>query len=157
MRGREKGKAKNYAIEVPTNDRNCSAEKTETLHPKPTQPSQLIPTDSGTWRTLKLNLNLMQTFGHSYGKWHMQLAIFALQSRREGWRLMCGRSEGWRIPTWLLLAKVNVIVKNCCCSLGKNHIACAMNYNVEHFNLYCGMWRLLRFSCFYPCLFFLCV
>lgn len=29
-----------------------------------------------------------------------------------------------------------------------------MNYNVEHFNLYCGMWRLLRFSCFYPCFIF---
>lgn len=53
------------------------------------------------------------------------------------------------------LARTNVIVKNCCCSPGKNHIACAMNYNVEHFNLYCGMWRLLRFSCFYSCCIFL--
>lgn len=89
--------------------------------------------------------------------WQMAYATGNICSAKWGWRLVCGRSRGWRIPTWLMLAKVNVIVKNCCCSLGKNHIACAMNYNVEHFNLYCGMWRLLRFSCFYPCFFFLCV
>lgn len=41
MGGREKGKAKNYAIEMPTNDKNCSAEKTKTLHSKPTHPVKL--------------------------------------------------------------------------------------------------------------------
>lgn len=96
---------------MPNKRKKCGAGKRNPKpNPKPKpNPTQLAGTATGSWCNLKLYLNLMQRL----------LDIYMANGICNWQYLLCemgclgGLVSGWG----KLLARTNVIVKNCCCSL----------------------------------------